>query len=455
MFRFTTWENLKSNIDKLARRQTFTRQGALARIGSYKNVLTELPAARNLLSGKKKYNVAVITTTTRLRVESNGRYKNIYFDFFEPPLPNTLYVYADSRSGREPAAKPSVFLSNKAALPALLRLKLFPPKDLAKTRALYSDLRAHLEQRGHTGLFDLPFAAWKRMFIIYLAKKHLLAKVLSAIEAKVFIVDCAYGKEWAVAAAKQAGVPAYELQHGIPDGNVAYFYEPQTAARYKERLPVPDKILTFGRYFSENLSRDNLWTADQMVPVGLARLEKLRQDFDYQPPGPGETLRVLITSQWVLTARLVEYLEAAVEKIPPGVKISLKPHPLEGAAESYRKLGDKIEILDKTREYYDLLKNCHVHCSVYSTTLLESIGLGVPTLILGLPGSEAVLPVAEGGFCRMADSPEVFASILHDAVHEPGFVLDWHKSTVKNRSYIWEPNASRNIHEVLSGLGAE
>lgn len=452
VFRFTVWENLKSNADKLTKRQSLTGQTKLSRVSSYKNVIKEMPAVWNLLLKKKKYDVALMTTTNRLRDKTADGYRNIYFDYFEPRLKNVLYIYADSKQDRTPASQPSIFFSNKAAFPAIVKRKIFGSEQASEVRLLYSDLKRFLEENGCAEYLDVPLPVWERMYTIFLSKSELLTKLFRAIESKLFIVDCAYGKEWAMAAAKHAGVPVYELQHGIPQGNIAYFYDPDTVGEYRERLPVPDKIMTFGDYFSESLSKNNIWGPGDMLNVGMARLEQYRRGFEYIRPRSREKIRVLITSQWIVSDRIAEFLKDVIDEFPPNVTVSIKPHPSERHVNPYQVLGDSVEIVDRDEDFYKLLSGCHIHCSTFSTTLLESLGMGIPTVILGLPGSEHVIPVTERGYCKVAKTPGELASIIEDSAGGGNYLDDWHKNTKKNRSYFWEPNASENLQKIIERI---
>lgn len=452
IFRFAIWENLKANRDKLTKRQTTLSENKLTRFRSYANVFRELPPVWKLRLAKNKHNIVAITTTNRLRDKVDGEYRNIYFDYFDRGLENALFIYAGSKGAVTPSKKPSMFISNKAAFPALALKNVFGPKQLEMVTALYQELETFLIQNRCREYLDVPFSEWRRMYVVFLSKRDLLVKLFGVVEPKVFLVDCSYGKEWAVAAAKQSKVPVWELQHGIPDGNVAYFYGADTIDKYKNHLPLPDGILTFGQYFADRFEKGNIWQPNEMVNVGLARLEHHQRGFAYEAPASGEKIRVLITSQWTVADRIAAYLEAAVEQLPPNVVLCIKPHPSEEKTDTYRGLSDKVQILDKNEEYYQLLKKYHIHCSVYSTTLLESLGMGVPTVILGLPGSENVIPVTESGYCKVAKSPEEFVSILKESAGKEDYLLDWHKNTCKNRSYFWEPDASENLRRIIADI---
>jgi len=115
----------------------------------------------------------------------------------------------------------------------------------------------------------------------------------------------------------------WELQHGIPDGNIAYFYGADTVDKYKNHLPLPDGILTFGQYFADRFVKGNIWKPNEMVNVGLARLEHHQRGFAYEAPVLGEKIRVLITSQWTVADRITAYLEAAAEQLPPNVVLCI------------------------------------------------------------------------------------------------------------------------------------
>jgi hypothetical protein len=129
----------------------------------------------------------------------------------------------------------------------------------------------------------------------------------------------------------------------------------------------------------------------------------------------------------------------------------VKPHPLERDLDGYRRI-DGLDVIEGRRGFYELLGNYHIHCSVYSTTLLESVGLGVPTMILGLPGSENSLPMTERGFCKVAGSPREFADILHEAAGDREMLSKWHRDTRAGRDYFWTPGAGENIRTLIADV---
>ena len=108
-----------------------------------------------------------------------------------------------------------------------------------------------------------------------------------------------------------------------------------------------------------------------------------------------------------------------------------------------------VEILDKDIDFYEALSTCNIHCAVFSTTLFESIGMGIPTLILGLPGSEHISAIVEYECAKIAKTPEEFIRILQRSKIDIQFLKQWEKDTISNQSFFWEPEPSRKIQRLM------
>lgn len=451
IFRFSTWESLKIEKDGFTKRKHAVRPSRSSRLKAYVNVFKERARLSALTSERREYDAVILTSVNRLRDKIDEAYRNIYFDYFEPGISNALYIYTDMQGKRKPYGQPALFVSNKAVLPTLVSRSLVQPGSLDKVRSLYGDFKDFLQENNSAGLFDVPFSTWKRVFLIYMAKRGLFAKIFDATKPKMLLTECFYNKEWAIAAARQRAIPVVELQHGIVyDGHMAYTYDPASADRYKKNMPIPDKILAFGEYFSRMYTESGFWRPDQVENIGLARLEHYRKSFEYQAPRPGEKLRVLISSQWILANKLVDFIRSVVNDLPGEVTLSVKPHPLEEHTGLYEEIKQRVEVLGTDEEFYTSLATRHIHCSVFSTTLIESLGLGIPTMIIGLPGFENALPITEKGYCKIAHTPSEFVAILKDSVEKESYLSAWHENTCSNKPYFWEPEPSEKMHRFVA-----
>jgi hypothetical protein len=452
LFRFETWMNIKINAEGLAARQ-WSRSAPLplARVGASFAMCRELLQIEALKRTRRSFDVVAFTATNRLRDESNGRFKNIYFDYLQPSLPEALYVYVDSRTDRRPLDKPCIFASSRTVWPRVTFVERRRAVRSGALEALYSDLTDFVSRAGWAEHLQISLSDWGGELAHFLARVDSIASILQSARSRLVLTDCFYDKMWAVAAAKRLGIPVLELQHGmIYDGHMAYTYDPSSASRYKNRMPLPDKILTFGRHFSDILTGREFWTGDQVIAVGFPKMDRLQSEFDYRLPGAGEPLRVLISSQWIIANKLPEFLERASTRLPDNVVLDVRPHPLERDVGAYRRIGG-VTLLDGRADFYKVLCGHHVHCSVFSTTLLESIGLGIPTMIIGLPGSESALPVRERSHSKLASTPEEFAAMLTELARNRDALANWHRETTRGSPYFWQPDASANIHALVAG----
>jgi len=451
LFRFLAWEHIQINRDGLSVRHTSEpAKTPGARLNNSVKMLKEILQLQFLKLKRDSHDIIVLTTTDRLRDQCGKTYKNIYFDYIQPPLPNTLTFYVDFKTNRIPMAQPVVFASSRTVRPRVALATQRQAQASTKLKSLHRDLKSFLEMAGLSEAALLPLSTWQKRLAYFWARLESFTKIFEIQKPKFILTESYYDKMWAIVAANRLNIPVLELQHGIVyDGHMAYTFDPASTSKYRDRIPLPDKFLSFGRYFSEILLARGFWDRSQIVEVGLPRMEHYQTRFKYRPPELNEKLRVLISSQWILTDKLAEFLKAATARLPDNVVLSLKPHPYEQHLDKYRQING-LGVLKSDQNFYELLGKHHLHCSVFSTTLLESIGLGVPTMIIGLPGSENAIPLAEKSYCRLASSPEEFVTILGETAGNDQALEEWRQRTMSDLAYFWEPDASAKIRAIVS-----
>jgi hypothetical protein len=401
-----------------------------------------------IVRSRKRYRFLALTTNNRLRDRIGDRYRNVYYDYFDPELPDALHLYLDSPDSRRAYYPASAHVSARALWPEMTRMRLSGVDGKAALDRLAYALGDYLKGEGHAAVVPGLVSGWERELRVFVARFDSFQRLYDAIQPEVVISDCYYDRTWAVAAARSHGIPVWELQHGVVyDGHMAYTFDPSSAELHRHTMPVPDRLLTFGRYFSDVFLERGFWRPDQVTELGLARLYERAQGFEWAPPDPGKAPRVLVSSQWILTGRWSELLRAVTARVPE-VRIVVKPHPLE-APDAYTGIPG-VDVLDRGGDFYDALRGCHVHCSAFSTTLLESVGLGVPTLIVGLPGSEAVSPFAEAGACRMEEDADALAALLSRL--DGAELADWHRQTLQSRERFWAPDPGAAMRRLLDEL---
>jgi hypothetical protein len=373
-FRFWVWEHIKIGMEGLSERQTSRSLASpLHRVRAVFAMAKELAGLRALKSGGQTYDIVALTTTDRLRDRAERGFKNVYLDYFDPPLQNMLTIFVDPLADRAPVAAPVLFASSRTVWPRVTLVENRRVARLKELASLYSDLTNFLTECDWDQHMTLPPAAWRKRLAYALARVDSFAGIFETVKPKVVLSDCYYNKEWAVAAANRAGIPVMEFQHGIVhDGHMAYLFDPDSAARHRDLIPLPDKLLTFGRYFSEIFLRRGFWAPSDVEEVGFPRMEHEQSKFRYHQAEHGEKLQVLVSSQWILADRLAAFLDETLRNLrTDDVVVNVKPHPHEPDTNAYRRI-DGLNVLEGERDFYELLGEHHIHCSVYSTTLLPA-----------------------------------------------------------------------------------
>ena len=283
--------------------------------------------------------------------------------------------------------------------------------------------------------------------VVFAARYDSFLRILDHTEPDVVMSDCYYDRTWAVAAARDRGVPVWELQHGIVyDGHMAYTFDPSSTQAHREAIPVPDRVLTFGPHFRDIFLERGFWRKEQVEALGFARLSHLQGRFQWHAPGEDGTLEVLFSSQWILRERLASMLSEIAPRLD-GVRITVKPHPLDppGAYEDI----PGVRVAGRGSDFYEALDGCHVHCSVFSTTLLESVGLGVPTLVIGLPGADGVSFLSDSGAARRVNGATALLELLNGIARETARLEDWRSSTMQSRGQFWSPDPGETMTRLL------
>jgi len=447
--RFPAAEQLRISLGDLTQRSV--PAVAAGRVSALGTMLRERRQLDALIRGRRRSRIVALTTTNRLRDETLAGYRNAYYDYFVPELPDALHVYLDSAGARSPSHADSVNLSSRALWPELARGRFGRADGKDEVEALRRDLFGYLENEGYGGVLHERTRTWERDVSVFAARFDSFVGVFKGVRPAVVMSDCYYDRTWAVAAARSLRIPVWELQHGVVyDGHMAYTFDPVSADAHRDTLPVPDLIMTFGPFFRGVLLERGFWRPEEICNLGFPRLSWNAERFQWAPPAPGDPLRVLVSSQWILTDRwtgLLRKLAAAL----PAVRLVVKPHP--GEAQDAWSDVPGVEVASPGGDFFETLRSCHVHCSVFSTTLLESVGLGVPTAVVGLPGSEVVRFLADSGAARLAQDGDALVGMLENVNANPQALVRWHADTVAARSRYWSDDSGGVMQRLLKESG--
>jgi len=219
-------------------------------------------------------------------------------------------------------------------------------------------------------------------------------ELLHEFQPKVVALVDAYNQHGLVAAARTCRIPVVEFQHGsIHTDHPGYiWFAPEHAVR--DRLPIPDRIATYGSYWSDVLTREGFWKPAEVPAVGSARIDRLRQT----SRGVGSTLRIVFTSQFATrrsTIPLLAEFVSLAEKEKLDYTLTIKVHRAEraltGEYEALGRISSRVSVVSPYEaDTLALIAGADVHISGWSTCHYESIALGTPTVVLIFPGPDRV-----------------------------------------------------------------
>ena len=350
--------------------------------------------------------LVLMTLTSALRDVDGDRYRDIYFDdlldtglsAFKIEAGNAGGMNARSAHAVRPAHVSVVAVDFLARLRA--RLRPLPKNVLAFSETLSEQLRAEL------GVI-LPARWMQRTIGATREQARIYERLLRRTGAKaVLVVDTA---EFSMLiAARRAGVPLIEVQHGVftvehPDA------VPALPGLDQRSLLLPDRYAAFGEYWKRVLAGLAM-PADHIVPVGYQLIDRMRAVRAQRQPTTN--LRLLAATQGLATPELVAWLDAFAAAAPAGKDwtLHIKLHPAyEPSTEPYAALAKypQIEVVrgDQQPSTVDLLAKADLHLSISSTSHFDAISIGVPTVILPLPGHEIISFVADEKTAFIARDP--------------------------------------------------
>lgn len=221
---------------------------------------------------------------------------------------------------------------------------------------------------------------------------------------RIYII-CSYGKEALISAAQDLGIEVVEIQHGVINQyHLGYHFPDSKIIPY-----FPNKILIFGKYWSDNTAIP--LPKDKIEIVGYPYM-KLQID-KYKKSINEEESQVLFISQGTIGIKLTE---KAVEfaKENPNLNIIVRLHPgefnrwqLEYKMLFKNKNLKNLTISDNNeKNLYEYMCQSKYLIGVYSTAIYEGLYLEKKIGILDLPGVEHVEDLIKNNYVQKFDLNE-------------------------------------------------
>jgi hypothetical protein len=390
----------------------------------------------------------VVKTYSSGLVEREGeRYKDIWFDDLIREIGAVFKIEQVNSpmflSRRAQALIPSDVTTSGMELAASFLARVWQP---ARTAELARELSGILAREAGPGVFSEEWVGLRLR--LFLAGKALYRRLLARIQPS-FLLVADPGEHASVAAAKELGVTAVELQHGgTTDRYHGGYCWTGYAIPHRQTMPIPDRLFLYGEHTRREIDRHGFW-GESIRVVGCPRVDQYRNRRS-EPAQDGP--KVLLTTGASIPdaiSFMAEFLQASRDV--PGLELWVKLHPIyERSPEAYLGAfrGDsRVQVLPGSEDpsTFELLSRASVHVSVSSSCHYDALGLGVPTVILPLPTHEIVLPLQQAGHALLARTPV-------DLVH---IVAGWRGLQVPPEvsGHYFHPNSIRNMREDLGRNG--
>jgi hypothetical protein len=348
-------------------------------------------------------------------MDAEGNWFNRLTDHFANIFPQQTHSLADHFEWRWPFPRSNeriIFHAPAQAWHTVLG-RLYNSKDL---RLQAARLVGHVNQRSQEILGWTPGGQRTAHLVQMLARKaaalpiqiRTYRRLLEAVAPRVLLVGCGcYGQSSAlIATAKELGICTAEYQHGaVSAGHDGYNFAPALLEDEDYRKTLPDYFLSYGSWWTDQINAP-------IKPVAIGnphREAKIASIRDRR----ADTRDLLILSDGI---EFELYLELAL-KIAPlarklGLRIRLRPHPLERTRISAEYLGkiDCIDI-DMNTDIYASLETAHTVISELSTGTFEAINLVERIFIWNTEKARFAFPISP---FETFDTPEKLIYLLQD-----------------------------------------
>lgn len=225
-----------------------------------------------------------------------------------------------------------------------------------------------------------------------------LRRLLRGIRPRLVFMVASYGRETLVQACRETGITTAELQHGI----VGPLHPGYAFPGRGKKVMFPDYFLAFGDFW-RGITPFPI-PDERVVSVGLPYFEAERRRFTGTPRSD----QIIFLSQATIGKQLSRLAKATAADPRVPFRVLYKLHPAEYAMwrRDYPWLRDApLQVIDHDRTpLYQLLAESQLQVGCYSTALVEGLGLGVPTCVVDLPGSEQLRGLVARGTLAVVKS---------------------------------------------------
>ena len=342
-------------------------------------------------------NEIVMLDPGRVHIDEDGNHTSVYFNKIQKTLPKSKYTSINENPQHGLPCDYSLADLDNLSFPSgdAFDMMLEEVNDVAK-KLRNSDYYSNEEKELIQSCLHLFLVSYIRYLSIFQKSKI----------KKLFFIRH-YHNEGIIAAANDCGIETIELQHGLINKHDLYYVYDLAFKKNLKNAFFPNRILLFGQYWKDVLSKGAEWRPEQLIIAGDYMSSKKTE--------VQETAKqnvILVASQKTLHGLFIPRIKelAASLQNHPDWRIILKLHPFEKETEKYSELaGDRLEIAPLHSNISDYLEISKIQVSIYSTTFFDAIGKNVVNFawtgnFLGGDYAEALV---EDGIAKSADNEDI------------------------------------------------
>lgn len=440
------WPLIRFDVAMGIARLPFAGKDRFSRFQQLMIALQDIPSLFRLTRKK----LVVKSYSSARMSEENGLFKDIYFDDLLDGCDQVIRIEGVNSKKmflkRDMAKVPATLTSLPIELAAgMLSLLPWISPNFSEMAQKIND---GLSTDGRLAKFTTKkilrkarFFYWGKKFYRWLLQRTLPEKILTADPGEYLIS----------AAAKELGIPVIEFQHGLTSRDYNSFYSwTEYANPYKKCMPVSDAICLYGEYWKKDLEATGFWKEELHITGSI-----LLDSFQCKSKDKkSDVCNIVLTSQGLDREELITMIqdfawEAESDK-EFRYNLTIKMHPVYDPDKSIFQTNlqnlRNIIVLEASEKpsTFELLSNADLHWSISSACHYDALGMGIPTIILGLKTHDSVLSLFENGYAFLARNAHELFEIAKK----------WKTLSVagETRQYFYRSGALENVRKEIGQL---
>ena len=213
----------------------------------------------------------------------------------------------------------------------------------------------------------------------YIAQYKVAQLIIKIYKPKALILITSYTNYAYIQAFKDAGLKVIEFQHGlINNKHLAYNFKLKSDKRL-----FPNYLLTFGSFEKEIFdSKNNFINNDNIFPIGHFYFDYLKNSFikdnKLQNKLQNYKKSIAITLQYQWEEKMIDFIEE-VASIKNDIAFVIIPRHRKDFV-----FNNKNVFMYNSINCYQVLLNCDIHSTIYSSCATESLGLNKPNILVNI-----------------------------------------------------------------------